>query len=226
MGIRSSKIIAITVSLICIMLLCSCGPDPGTSDSYHAEGAENYNKDVIIEKYSGDLDSDLSVFPDEIFTDKIEYTADFDPNLFDTDGKMILICAYGDEQFSDEIARLQVLSKTIEYDGEEYTNKVLYDEDSYSYPAYITIDGFGNTYEYALIDEFNNRIVYIYLAYPDKKTLEEYGDYVKKDLSVYEEENTWDTFSMYNHSFDGGESWIEFDDVDMMTTTDEGEEND
>lgn len=58
MGIRSSKIIAITVSLICIMLLCSCGPDPGTSESYHAEGAENYNKDVIIEKYSGDLDSD------------------------------------------------------------------------------------------------------------------------------------------------------------------------
>ena len=84
---RQSKIIAITATFICALLLCSCGSDPGSSDSYHAEGIENYNKDVIIEKYAGDLDSDLSVFPDEILTDKTEYSADFKPNLFDTDGK-------------------------------------------------------------------------------------------------------------------------------------------
>lgn len=222
--IRQNGIMAIIVSLICAVILCSCGPDTGSSDSYHAEGAENYNKDAIIEKYSGDLDSDLSVFPDDIFADKTEYTADFNPNLFDTDGKMILICTYGDEQFSDEISRLQKLSKTIEYNEEEHTNNVIYDEDSYSYPAYITIDGFGNTYEYALIDQSNNRIVYVYLAYPDKKTLQDYSDYIKKDLSVYEEENTWDSYSMYNHSFDGGESWVEFDDEVTMIATDEGEE--
>ena len=222
--IRQNRIIAIIASLICAVILCSCGPDPGSSESYHAEGAENYNKDAIIEKYSGDLDSDLSVFPDDIFADKIEYTADFNPNLFDTDGKMILICTYGDEKFSDEISRLQALSKTIEYNEEEHTNNVIYDEDSYSYPAYITIDGFGNTYEYALIDQSNSRIVYVYLAYPDKKTLQDYSDYIKKDLSVYEEENTWDAFSMYNHSFDGGESWVEFDDEVTMIATDEGEE--
>lgn len=112
------------------------------------------------------------VFPEEIIADKVEYTADFDPNLFDTDGRMILECAYGDEQFSDEIRRLKALSKTIEYDGEEYS------------------------------------------------------DYVKKDRSVYEEENTWDAFSMYNHSFDGGESWVEFDDEVTMNADEEGEEND
>ena len=176
---RQSKIIAITATFICALLLCSCGSDPGSSDSYHAEGIENYNKDVIIEKYAGDLDSDLSVFPDEILTDKTEYSADFKPNLFDTDGRMILACAYGDEQFSDEIGRLKALSKTIEYDEEQYTNNVLYDEESYNYPAYITIDGFGNTYEYALIDQSNNRVVYIYLAYPDDNVLKEYSEYVK-----------------------------------------------
>ena len=53
---------------------------------------------------------------------------------------------------------------------------------------------------------------------------ENYSDYIKKDLSVYEEENTWDAFSMYNHSFDGGESWVEFDDEVTMIATDEGEE--
>ena len=29
-------------------------------------------------------------------------------------------------------------------------------------------------------------------VYPDKEILQQYSDYVKKDLSVYDEENTWD----------------------------------
>ena len=144
---------------------------------------------------------------------------------FDTDGRMILACAYGDEQFSDEIGRLKALSKTIEYDEEQYTNNVLYDEESYNYPAYITIDGFGNTYEYALIDQSNNRVVYIYLAYPDDNVLKEYSEYVKKDMSVYKEESTWDAFSMYNHSFDGGESWVEFNNEVTMIATGDGTED-
>ena len=66
--------------------------------------------------------------------------------------------------------------------------------------------------------------MYVYLAYPDEKTLQDYSNYVKKDLSAYEEENTWDAFSMYNHSFDGGESWVEFDNEVTMIATDEGEQ--
>jgi len=58
-----------------------------------------------------------------------------------------------------------------------------------------------------------------------EKPLKQYSDYVKRDLSVYEEENTWDAFSMYNHSFDGGESWVEFDDEVTMSATDEGTED-
>ena len=30
----------------------------------------------------------------------------------------------------------------------------------YPYPAYITIDGFDSTYEYALLDEAGSRIMY------------------------------------------------------------------
>ena len=54
--------------------------------------------------------------------------------------------------------------------------------------------------------------MYIYFAYLGEETLRLYSDFVKKDLSAYEEENTWDAYSMYNHSLDGGESYIEFDD--------------
>ena len=200
------------VLLICSMFLFSCGIGPLSSEVYHTEDAENYNKDVILEKYGGDLDSDLSIFPDEIITDEVEYFADFKTNLFDTDGRMILISKYDDVQFYDEIKRIETLSKTIKFEDKQYTNNVLFSEDTYAYPAYITIDGFGNTYEYALIDDADTRIIYIYLSYPDSNTLKQYRDYVKKDLSVYQEENTKDAYSLYNHSFDGGNSWVEFDD--------------
>lgn len=208
-----NRLIAIAAFLLCITLLSSCGPDTGKSSPLDTDDIAEYDKSLVIEKYGGDLDSDLSVFPDEILTGTADYSVHFSSDLFDTDGRMILECTYDDEQFSSEISRLQGLSKTITFEDEQFTNKVLYDEASYAYPAYITIDGFGNTFEYALADKSENRIVYIYLSYPDDETLSRYSNYVKKDLSAYEEENTLDSYSMYNHSFDGGESWVEFDDT-------------
>ena len=47
-----------------------------------------------------------------------------------------------------------------------------------------------------------------------------------KDLSSYAEENTMDRFSMYNHSFDGGESWVEYDDQVVLIASDGGSERD
>ena len=68
--------------------------------------------------------------------------------------------------------------------------------------------------------------VYIYMAYPGSKLLKKYSDYVRKDLSSYAEENTMDRFSMYNHSFDGGESWVEYDDKVVLIASGEESEGD
>ena len=123
--------------------------------------ASGYSKSDIISTYSGDLDSNLSIFPDEnIVTDEnSNYIASFSTGMFDTDATMILECEFSSEQFDREIARLENLQMVIRSGSEEYTNKVLYDTSSYNYPAYITIDGFGSTYEYALVDSENNKIV-------------------------------------------------------------------
>ncbi len=207
---KRSSLYIFPLLLVCALLLWSCAPG---STEYHADSTVDYDKAAVIDCIGGDLDSDLSVFPDEVTAEKAAYEADFKANLFDTDGLMILDCTYDREHFEQEIERLSGLSKTIRYGDEEFTNEVLYDEETYPCPAYITIDGFGNTFEYALIDQAAGRIVYIYMAYPDDKVLRQYAEYVKKDLSAYEEENTLDAFSMYNHSFDGGESWVEFDDI-------------
>ena len=65
-----------------------------------------------------------------------------------------------------------------------FTNYIMYDENSYDYPSYITIDGFSNNYEYALIDKDNLKIIYIYLVYPDIKN-EKYTGYLKKNKKIY-----------------------------------------
>ena len=128
------------------------------------------------------------------------------------DGAIFLECTYSDDAFAAEIDRLKGLSMTIEFEGEQVTNHVRYDEETYSYPAYITIDGFGDTYEYALVDQEENKIVYLYLAYPKVDSLVQYKEYLKKDLKTYAEEEKPGAYSMYMHSFDGGEVYIEYSD--------------
>lgn len=176
-------------------------------------GVENYDKAHYVSVYKGDLDSDLSVFPDRVTNvSDSDFLSSMSVNLFDTDGYIILVSKLSPREIAAEVERLQGLSMTIrDSDGATYTNNILYDEESYHYPAYVANDGFGHTHEYALIDEAGGRIIYVYTAYIDPNKFE-YQEYLKKDLSAYEKDST-DSFTMYNHTFDGGQSWVEFDDA-------------
>ena len=184
-----------------------------TAPSYQANGIEEYDIQAIVEVYEGDLDSSLTIFPDAetVAASKTEYKAVLHTGLFDTDGEIVLECTYNKKSFEQERQRLAGLSMTIVSGEESHVNTVLYDKDAYNYPAYITMDGFGHTYEYALMDGENRRIIYVYLAYPDDETKVD-ERYLKRDTAVYDETDANHRFSMYNHSFDGGESWTEFSD--------------
>jgi len=179
-------------------------------------GIDKYDKNYYIEEYGGDLDSNLSIFPDnkKILTNA-KFKSSFSSTFFDTEGYIILRSKYDKATFFQEIERLSNLKITInencKKNSKTYTNKVLYDKYSYYLPAYVTIDGFANTYEYALIDRDNYEITYIYLAYPDKDNIK-YKDYLKRDTRIYDSDDTLKYYSMYNHSFDNGFSYSEYSD--------------
>ncbi len=175
-------------------------------------GAEHYDKSYYITKYGGDLDSNLALFPDSVEQERVTlYESCFGEGLFDTDGYMILEYRCDAAQMASEEERLKALSMTIKhYDGQTFTNDVMYDEKSYRYPAYVTNDGFDSTYEYALVDRSGGRIIYVYAAFVIPNGFK-YRDYLKTDLTAYKKD-TLKAFTMYNHSFDGGQSWDEFDD--------------
>lgn len=173
-----------------------------------------YNKNYYFETYCSDLDSTLSVFPDSVSDDmdvKVFHSS-FKSNLFDTAGYIVLDYYLKEDEFEKEIERLQRLEAKIEnYDGATHTNKVMYVEGEYDYPAYITIDGFRDTFEYALIDEENCRIVCVYLSYVNPQEFP-YEEYLKEDISCYGEIGNYDEFTMYSYSFDGGDSYVEYND--------------
>ncbi len=172
-----------------------------------------YDKAAVVAEHHSDLDSNLSVFPDQIGSGvkNVTYYCHLDRGLFDTDAVIILRCSYTDEAFAQEEARLGAISMTIRSGSQSAENKIRYDEASYRYPAYIAIDGFDHAYEYALLMRENKEIAYVYLSYPGEETLKDREDLMKKDLSQYKVPPE-DAFSLYNHSFDGGKSYVEFDD--------------
>lgn len=179
-------------------------------------GIENYDKNYFIKEYGGDLDSNLSIFPDnKSDLNDAQFSSSFQTNLFDSEGYILLKAKFNREVYEIEVNRIKKLSMLISNgctnSAAVYENKIKYDDSSYKYPAYITIDGFANTYEYALLNENDLEIIYVYLSYPDKDN-SIYKNYIKLDKSEYSKATNLNTYSMYNHSFDNGNSYDEFDD--------------
>lgn len=174
-------------------------------------GIDNYDKGYYLGEYGGDLGSNLSIFPD----DKSKLVdARFESALqtiLDTDGYILLDVKYGDEDFQNEISRLENIAIEIKNgckkNAEKFTNTIKYDASSYKYPAYVAIDGFDGTYEYALIDEMKKEIVYLYLSYPSIDD-SRYSEYLKVDKTFYSKADTVEAYSIYYHSFDGGRSFM------------------
>ena len=214
------KAVILVILLICarfilgIVFVVGVGVLDYLSPSQKISGIENYDKPAIVEENSGDMDSCFMVFPDT--TDDMidaKFTSKVKTGLFDSDGYFILEAKYNSEDFENEIKRLSEIECAIEYRDDVVVNKIKYDEDMYNYPAYIASDGYDYVYEYALIDDNNNSIVYILISYPEYTNLIEYKDYLKKEPKEYNLDNNkvLENFTIYAHKFPGEDAWIEFE---------------
>ncbi len=182
-------------------------------------GIDEYNKGYLLEQYGSDLDTGLFVFPDDTNAAiDVEYASSLKTGLFDTDGSIFLSATYETDDFKKEIERLSNISCTVfdtNHEGSDYhIGKIIYDTETYHFPAYVASDGYSGVYEYALIDSDNNRILYILLSHPTIASDETewiHDDYLKKDLSAYEVESDapLDNYSIYSYCFREG-IWSEY----------------
>lgn len=126
----------------------------------------------VIREIKGDehdAHSGLFVFPQSVDNiSNIEHRFYHKTGLFDDIYLIYLEAYYIDEEaLRKEKERLAGISCTIETLQGEVTNYVEYSEDDFEYPAYITIKNAGTCYEYALIDEGNKRIIFVFAQISD-----------------------------------------------------------
>ena len=77
---------------------------------------ENDDKSYFLKKYGGDLDSNLSIFPDnKSISKESDFYSSFKTNLFDSDGYIILKTKYNKENFRNEkvYERINNINKLI-----------------------------------------------------------------------------------------------------------------
>ena len=218
--INAIKISAIVIGGVCIrylfmiiLMLIYIVISMFDASDKPVSGIENYDKAVLVSENHSDLDSYFKVFPDDT-ANMVEatYVSKLPSNLVGTTGYTILEATYSKDDYDEELARLSNISLTIENgrvdSDEKITQDIKYDENMYAYPAYIAADGNCGTYEYALLDASECKIIYVLVKYISETDIEEInamGNYLKADTSEYEESGieTWKKFSIYSYQFPG-----------------------
>jgi len=217
--VKAVSIILMGVSVLFIlriMLIFGIGWVSYLIPFQNTTGIDNYDKSEIINEYSSDMNSYFMVFPDD--TDNMlvgEFASSLKTGLFDSDGYFILKAKYAPKDFESELNRLSKITCELKFENDTVINKIRYDENMYNYPAYIASDGYDYVYEYALLDEENNSIIYVLLSYPHYANLTKYKDYLKRDSNEYNIENktVLENFTIYAHKFEEMDGWMEYSDL-------------
>ncbi len=128
-----------------------------------------------IEKYQEKIFADNNaktgfiVFPEEIAqsAEDIDFYYYYQDTWNAPTLEVLLQCSYSEEDYSAEISRLENTKKCY-----GSTVRTLQKEGvgRFNYPAYIAIDGYWDSYEYALVSG-ERQITYIYTAYKNSENL-------------------------------------------------------
>lgn len=124
--------------------------------------------DCYLEKENFQGKSGLKLFPDEI--DSVQsatYYYYYRDKFLDNSAQIYLRCIYSEEEFQKECDRLTQI--TVSYRGETHTPQ--YNIGDYKMPTYEAIRAADHCYEYALVDEKNHSIEYIFLQFIPAKNV-------------------------------------------------------
>lgn len=157
---------------------------------------DEYNSNLTKLIESKDVRSGLKIFPSEINKDKVKefkyYSAD---DLFVGSYLYYLVVDYDKDEFNTEVERI----KSVNQPFRDIVKNIFFAKTGFKYPAYITIWDGNGTYEYAIVDEENTKIAYVFNQLFDWKDTDVAEDYLPKDYSVpsTSKDTGKDGYSMY-----------------------------
>ena len=212
MATKREKIIAVIGAILGVLLyfviimviICFVYSYTSLYSKYETDDITEYGRfENHIEMESEELFSFrslLMIFPEEIKDSyKVnQYYYCCGSAGFDNMYQLVLDYKLPKDEFEAEVERLSQLA--VEYNAQ--THSVIYDTTNFEYPAYVTMFTKHSDYEYALIDEVNNRIICILSCVTDIESLPVDTEYLPIDKEAYDNENGWYGYSMY-HFYDG-----------------------
>ena len=142
--------------------------------------------------------TEFFVFPEKITEEMTDITFDYyyQDTIFDPTISVFLQATYEEEQYKDEIGRLNSLQKTYQ----NGVKKLIRDEhNKYPYPAFIAIENYGYSYEYALLSG-EQQITYIYTLFISKKDVRFDEQYLPTDFMTEEGKEFGSGYSIYVES--------------------------
>ncbi len=187
--------ISFVIIVIRIMLLAgviSFAVQDGWKDCYTSTEINDYG---VFEGFDGY--SKLDIFPKQL-SDNMEvykYSYYYADTFLDPTAQIYLECSYEADDYLEEMERLAGIQE--EYEGR--IQPIVYDTDSFSYPAYVTIDADNHCYEYALLIGEKN-IAYIFLQFIKEEDIVFPTEYLPKE---YEQKETG--YSIYLFEYQNGD---------------------
>lgn len=149
-------VISILFSVFLIVLALALSNLAKGDTRERSQDTADYQKWSVPEKYTHFL-----IFPEEIpaEAEEVEYYYQYESGWDRPMSQIYLSYRLNENAYATEQERLSSLNYTDRI-GE--TRSVEYDTTSFGYPAYVTIAGYDFCYEYALLNEKEHTIVYIY----------------------------------------------------------------
>ena len=161
----------------------------------HFYTSTDINDYGVFEEFDGY--SKLDIFPKHL-SDNMEvykYFYYYADTFLDPTAQIYLACSYEEDDYLREIERLEGIQE--EYEGR--IQPIVYDKDSFLYPAYVAINCDNHCYEYALLVG-EGKIAYVFLQFIKEEDIVFPAEYLPKE---YEQKETG--YSIYVFEYRNGD---------------------
>lgn len=137
-----------------------------------------------FEKYN--CYSNLYIFPVEIPDSAVDlnYYYYFRDELFDPSCQIYLEYSLSEEDYNSEGKRLSKITIEFEHDSYKHLNhEIIYDNEHFNYPAYVTVFNNDQTFEYALLNEEEHKIIYVFKQFTANTKVKFDEEYLPQNIN-------------------------------------------
>ncbi len=180
-----------------------------TAKSYSTTHPKDYLQTTgHIANEGMDIRSGLFIFPESIEDlENVQYQYTCKEGLLDNSYLIYLKATYSDTAYREEKERLANIHCSVNLPRKTVENSIEYSETLFKYPAYVAVYNTNMSFEYALSDDENRCIIYVFLKlYEGADFLPEaYLPLEFKGKSMLNYDTTWQNQNMYYATDNNGD---------------------